>query len=297
MTQLTPSPLKHPFRPIRPGHIMPAALFASFLLCGCIAKFSPLEPISPPARTLEDIAVQLDERSPTVQTCFARGDLVLSGADVDGKKSVIVQINYERPNRLRFRASRLAIGTVFDLYQEGPLISLKQGKRIYRGTVADLASMPEFAGGFEPLEIVRAILVEEELRRAIRFRGASGLDTSQTFFDGETLDFYWPNALTGHNETFTIRRRDGLVSRVAIELPPADGRPQRRYTIRYLKYALEDGAHYPSRFEFISEKPRIKLRVDVEKIRFNPEILDKGFEIDSRGCEILPLTDILRPKP
>ena len=63
-----------------------------------------------------------------------------------------------------------------------------------------------------------------------------------------------------------------------------------------MKYGLEKGTPFPSRFEILSENPRIKLRVDVEKIRLNPDLSEKGFEIDSRGCEILTLADMLASK-
>jgi hypothetical protein len=297
--------LKHPFQPGDFPLGIAAIALASFLLSGCVAKFSPLEPCVPPLQTLGDVAAHLSERSPAVGTCLARGDLVLSGARIDGKKSFIADIRYAEPQCLRLRGSHLAVGTLFDVFQEGDRISVKLEKRIFQGSVDELESFPGITGGVEPLEIVRAVLIEQALLEAIERKRAAGLDPADVEFAGQTLVLKREAPLETalgrvRNEYFSIRRRDGLVSEARVELPGGDGSSPRVYTIRYLKYDLEDGVPFPSRFELVCEDPRIRLRVDMEKIRFNPELSGKGFDVDARGCEIFPLSrlaEILAQEP
>ena len=130
---------------------------------------------------------------------------------------------------------------------------MKQGKRVFQGTAGELIGLPEFAGGIMPLELVRALLIERTLIEAVESNRAAGLDPANMVFSGEILTVKRFGITGLREESFTVRRRDGLVSEARIEIPSLNGEATRVYAIRYLKYDLEDGVPYPSRFEIISK--------------------------------------------
>ena len=105
-----------------------AGLALGAALCaGCWmgrAPYSRLAPLSPQPATLADALPELERRWPEAATFQAAGDLVLSGESIRGKWKVEADLAYQAPDRLRFRASRFPLSTVFEILQVGEAVEL-----------------------------------------------------------------------------------------------------------------------------------------------------------------------------
>ena len=286
----------------------PSAVLAAYMLLstGCWLRptpFSPLPPLAPPPERLGQIMDRLRGRWPPVHTLQGQGELVLSGEGIRGKTWIQATILHASPDRLRFRASRPPLGTVFEILQAGQAVSIKlnRERKVFQGTAEELAGRPELIGGIEPLELARAVLIGESLAEAIDQEAGQDRDPAGLAFQNGCLVFSSIRpAPGGHGverlEEFVIRQKDGLVEEA--RLSERDGQQwRRRLTIVYRHWEERGGRPYPQRFEILADHPATRLDVEVATIQFNPTLSPQVFIMDSKGDSILPLAELFQSAP
>ncbi|MCX7015596.1 MAG: hypothetical protein NTW86_24095 [Candidatus Sumerlaeota bacterium] len=222
------------------GRIALALLAGGLSSCVLIQKpYSSVRPLSAPPQTLGAILPQLEARWPEPRTFQGQGELIVSGEGIRGKDVVDGNLLYSAPDRLRFRASRLPVGTVFEILQTGGRVSIKLNRegKVFEGSAAELASHPELIGGVEPLEVVRAFLIGRSFLDAVKEEQARGADPGSLAFQGDALTVRAVREGTPTRaprmEEYVVRRKDGLIQ--AARLFEPDGEGQRRRCSRWTR--------------------------------------------------------------
>jgi hypothetical protein len=94
-------------------------------------------------------------------------------------------------------------------------------------------------------------------------------------------------------EEYVVRRKDGLVEEA--RLYERSGEAWRlALTVLYQRWGEEGGRPYPRRLEIRAERPLTRLKIEVDKVLFNPKLSPEVFAIDARKAEVLPLNALFR---
>lgn len=288
-----------PLCPARPRWRFAAATALIALAAGCSlwrADFeAPAEPMAQPPATRAELAEALTDLAPAPASFNAKLSVTVQGAGLKGKHRLTLYGLYAGPQRMKFKASGSAfVGGLFQMTHQGDEVALhfqKEGE-FYRGPARLLDTRPDLLMGFEPRDVVRALLVQHEAVEAMR---AIAPDTPPDP-DPESPR-HWrvaDPAVDARLESYRLRRADGLVDRVDV----FDATGRRKLTVRYREYARYDGPLYPRRFEMDFYDTGLRMEAEVERVRENPTIRPGAFSLRAPGAlEARPLTDWIASQP
>ena len=296
------SKLRPPSR--RPSIVRRRAALQSLLLMvaiGCLGagcrRFSPLEPLRPTPAQLGDVIEASELRSPDAATLNAAGDITFGGAGLLSwlRRTHRAGMAYRAPAQFRLRIQNPGAGGHLDIFQDGEQVAVQlPDYSLYAGTVQELSEHARQTGGLEPREIVRAILIEETLREAVS--RSSDARPEDVPFQGDALKFQLADE-NGRRETYTIRRRDGLVKRAVVEVAGGDGK-KKVHTVAYKSYQQgPDGRPLPKAFEIKSGGVKLKIEIALAQngnpvTRFDAPLPPDAFDLEAAPANARPLREL-----
>jgi len=296
-----------PTRPASPAATRRAtAFFRPLLLVGPLlflsacslfrpAFQSPVEPLPATPSQARHLADLLTPLAPAPESLNIKLGVTVRGGGVRGRQNLTLHGLWAGPERLKFRASGSAfVGGLFQVVRNGSEVSvhmLRDGQ-FFRGPVAQLDARPDVLYGFQPGDIVRALLAVPEARQALEALPDNALappdpDSHEHWLVAEPL-------VDARREVYRIRRSDGLVDRITAFDPFG----RLKLTVLYTSYAYFDGALYPNRFEMTFHESGLHMKAEVESVRANHPIRPEAFSLDApRGLETQPLAQWLESIP
>lgn len=281
-----------------------AALTIAFLTAGCSAfrsePFAPVAPFASPPATMGELAERVEKYQPLIETLHAQLKAIAQGGNVGGKQNLRIPLYYRAPDNIAVQVSRSIVGTLFRIYKRGDQVAYfdTRNSQFYRGTIQELEAYPEALEGVQPMDIVRALLVSQEMGRLLRdMPSGAKLETKGSYWalsnPGQIAEVEAPGATPRppRGEVFLIRPSDGLVQEAYIY----EGSAQKAHIV-YSRYGYFEGTLLPSRFELFFPDTGLRIGAEVETARPNADVPMTRFPLepprDFRG-QVLPLAAYL----
>ncbi len=261
------------------------------LLASSCSRFkAPVAPFESAPVRAGDLATLIEKRQPRTENLRAQMSVKASGGMLKGSQLVTLYSLYLHPDRVVLSVSHPRQGEMFRVIQKGKTASIympKEGE-FYRGTVADLDAHPEVLFGMKPTDVVRALLVNQELAASLRAVPDNPLPKVEDDHWSIVQDLY------DRKELYTVRTQDGLVDKVTV-LDRAD---QPQLIVRYFEYADFKGTPFPSKFEVELCNNDLTLNVKAVESLVVGQIKDeRPFQPDppaNSGIQARPFEELLK---
>jgi hypothetical protein len=238
--------------------------------CSLISSrpFSPLRTDYPAGLDAAEIFRVLEGRSVTHERLWAGGEITLCGEPLKGKKFFNATLLYEVPDRMRLRGSRMLTSTLFEYVMNADCVAVlfNRTKEWFGGTLNELERHPEATLGLNPVEIPKALLIQQD------FMGRLGGGE----FDRHGVsggDYLFLRTNGDNRVAFLLRRKDLLVREAAVY--GKDGRLLLR--LRYRRYGLFGGEVLPEDLEMFFASSGVTARVHVAEYKFPAHFEDVVF--------------------
>ena len=294
---------------MRPGLRISGYVFvvlaAALLVAGCSAfrtePFAPVAPFGTPPATMGELAARVEKYQPPIETLHAQLKAIAQGGNVGGKQNLRIPLYYRSPDNIAVQVSRSLVGTLFRIYKRGDEVAYfdTRNSQFFRGTIQELEAYPEALEGVQPMDIVRALLVSQEMGGLLRnMPPGAKLEIKSPYWalsnPGQARETEAPGITPPRpprGEVFLIRPSDGLVQEAFIY----EGSTQKAHII-YSRYGSFEGSLLPSRFELFFPETGLRIRAEVETARPNADVPMTRFPLepprDFRG-QVLPLATYL----
>lgn len=236
----------------------------------------------------DSIQARLAERVTPLDRIWLKSDVKIRREGERGSDFFIAKAMAERPERLRFRATRIPIGTLFDalINGESAYLHFPSEGAVYIGTKAELRRKLKETAGMKPDDFVAAALAMQELRdrltrlpHVIRQRNRDELTIAA--IDEEA----------GQQIIWRIGIRDGLIREALVR--DLEGMVLVRAT--YHRYRMEElnGRNEPFPEEVTLEFPRegVSAEADVSEYRLGQE-LPRAAWTPPRARETYPIQSL-----
>lgn len=178
---------------------------------------------------------------------------------------------YRAPESIMLGISRFELGTIFSILIEGEDVSFyaNREKRMFVGTLDELAEKTALIGGLPPRDLVAAVTIQRDLYEALTSgRPVSVLD------QGSHLLVAARHPTTRRQYFWLVRKADALVQEVLIRTP--EGIEETR--VHYREYGLFENATtgeqhpYPERLTLRVPIQDITVEADVKEYRLGTEL-------------------------
>ncbi len=261
------------------------------LLASSCARFkAPVAQFERAPLRAGELADLIEQRQPRVENLMAQMIVKASGGMLKGSQLVTLYSLYLHPDRVVLSVNHPRQGEMFRVTQKGKTASifLPKEAEFYRGTVEDLDAHPEVLFGMKPTDVVRALLVNQELAAALRAVAESPLP--------KVSGRHWIVAqdLYDRKELYAVRTQDGLVDKVTV----LDRAGQPQLIVRYFEYRDFNGKPFPSKFEVELCNNDLTLDVkSVEQMTVGQIKSEKMFQPDppaGSGIPAQPFDELLR---
>lgn len=238
-----------------------------------------------------DLKAALIARTPLRDNLWARSEVVVRQDAVRGSRYFSAVLLYREPDQIRLRGSRMEIGNIFDVLVLGDQASvfLNRSGDLYRGSLAQLAETSGRMAGFGPRDFLGALMVQQELRRALE-----GSDPVGVLPKGDAhLLVATKNVETGRQFFWLVRKADGLVEERLVR--NAQGAEELR--ILYRRYSLEGppGADktepFPQQMTLQVAASGATVALDLDSYRLDYLFPTQAF-IEPRADKVFPLRDL-----
>lgn len=169
---------------------------------------------------------------------------------------------YRAPESIMLGISRFELGTIFSILIEGESVSFyaNRERRMFVGTLDELAEKTALIGGLPPRDLVAAVTIQRDLYEALTSgRPVTVLD------QGSHLLVAARHATTRRQYFWLVRKADALVQEVLIRTP--DGIEETR--VHYQEYGLFENAATGSRHPYPA---RLTLRVPAQEITVDADV-------------------------
>jgi len=257
---------------------------------------APVEPFAQPLAGVGDLARRIEKYQAPIGTLNAQLQVLAQGGDVRGKQKFTLLMLYRSPDCVKLKATGMVAGGLFEVTLKGAEVSLyfQREGRFYRGALSELEGDPRALNGVRPMDVVRALLVSQEVAEWLR-RVPAGRELAASD------DRHWALNVAmspTRNEVFAIRRADGLVEEAGVY--DSTGHEEVRLmkvSVVYRRYAYFDGRLLPSRFELFFADTGLRLRVDLQKARPNVDLPEARFSLDppkELAGDVKPLSEWLK---
>jgi hypothetical protein len=260
--------------------------------CSSLVFRSPIEPFATTPNSAKDLVKRYETLQKDVTTLESRMDVVLKGKDIQKKQKFELRLRYRKPDGILLNGHHRVAGDFFWISQLGDRVGIyiKDEKLFYHGTTADLDAHPAAFYGLRPVDLVRAFLVNEEVLGLLQKQPNGALPTATATHWSVSAD-----RPGGQRETYTLRRRDGLVDK--IEMTGPDGSV--RFEVDYRAYDLQGADLFPSRFRVRIPATNTTLDVTLERLQRDMDEPDERFPQHSLNPEAseLPLKEWLSDQP
>jgi len=247
------------------------------LLCvlasSCSRFKAPVAPLESAPMQAGDLATLIEKRQPHVENLMVQMSVKASGGALKGSQLVTLCSFYLHPDRVLLKVDHPRQGEMFRVIQKGKTASiyLPQDAKFYRGTVEDLDAHPEVLFGMKPTDVVRALLVNQELAASLRAVAGNPMPKR----DGK--HWFVVQDLVDRKELYSVRVEDGLVDKVTV----SDRADQPQVIVRYFEYTDFDGKPFPSKFEVKLCNSSLTLDVkSVEKLAVGQIKDEQAFQTD-----------------
>ena len=262
---------------------IPRAAAVSLLLamlagCGFLqgGPASPFGPLTPPARTAQDLAGKLDARLRRGDNLSARMDTLASFQYRLGKRKNTLLMRYKPPDCFRLGLAVEPFGIVLRMVQNGKEIVLMDQRDanhqvFYSGTLDDLDSHPGFLFGLRPLDVARPLLASYDLVQLLKNMKEDLPAPSlwRRTWELEAAD------TAGRRTVYKVGLSDGLIREINV----FDAQGERQSRVVYSAYTSFEGGLFPSRLDLLFTESGLRLRVQVQDVRLYKDPNDKMFSL------------------
>jgi hypothetical protein len=259
------------------------------VLASSCARFkAPVAPFESAPMRAGDLATLIEKRQPRVENLMVQMSVKASGGALKGSQLMTLCSFYLHPDRVLLKVDHPRQGEMFRVIQKGKTaaIYMAQEAKFYRGTVEDLDAHPEVLFGMKPTDVVRALLVNQELAASLR----AVADNPMPKRDGK--HWFVAQDLVDRKELYSVRVKDGLVDKVTV----SDRADQPQVIVRYFEYMDFDGKPFPSKFEVELCNSNLTLNVkSVEKLAVGQLKDEQSFQTDPPArIQAKPFEELLK---
>lgn len=205
------------------------------------------------------LRARLDANAETLETLWVRLGVTVRQ---DGKRAApgfTTVAMYRQPDQIMLGISRAELGTLYTIQIRGEEAAFysNRDKRLYVGTLDELAAKSALIGGLRPPDLVAAVQIQDELRRVL-----NSPEPVVVVDQGEHLLVAARHPASRRQMLWLVRKADALVQELLVRSP----RGAEELRIRYGAYQLVRNGKtgrelpYPSRvvFEFPSEQVTVE---------------------------------------
>lgn len=256
--------------------LLTALLALSVLLitsgCGTTKFVSPYSIKAPPPTlaTNADIAGLLAERTSPHPKLWVRADLAVTTPGKKGRDHFTALVLSEEGKFIRLRGTKAPVGAIFDVLLKGDAATLffnRDGVLFY-GTREELRSKLGSAGNIMPEDLLRSVMVQQELRKALESTDVGIVREKDSLLVAHRDD-------DGRQHIYRVRAQDGLVEEWLMR--SATGEPMLR--VEYREYRMVDvrGRDEPLPWKFDVTVPSngAKISASVDSYKIDPPFTEK----------------------
>jgi hypothetical protein len=256
--------------------LLTATLAMSLVLimsgCGSTKFVSPYSSQAPPPTlaTKADIAGLLDERASAHPKLWVRADLAVTTPGKKGRDHFTALVLSEEGKFIRLRGTKAPVGAIFDVLLKGDAATLffNRDGVLFFGTREELRSKLGSAGNIMPEDLLRSVMVQQELRKALASDEVGIVREKDSLLVAHRDE-------TGRQHIYRVRAQDGLVQEWLMRSPTGES----LLRVEYLKYNLLDvrgrDEPLPWKFDITVPSNGAKITADVDSYKIDPPFSDK----------------------